>query len=243
VAEAPAAKVQIAEVMDATLHPRPAAPGFAVPPGERARPLALPDWFIDRCRQAFLSISFPGRNRIIGITSAAPGEGKTTVALGMTSAVAADTGEPTLLLECDLETQSDEVLGVASGPGLGEWLEGDDPLRILRMPPVSNAFLIPAGGIRPDAARVFYKLSQGNLLNDLQSEFPNIIIDLPAVLSVSYSPLAAKIADRFLIVARYGSTRLEDLEEAVTRLGPDKTGGIILNAYAPKTPAWLRRLL
>jgi Mrp family chromosome partitioning ATPase len=233
----------IAQIMESTLHPRPAAPGFAVPPGERARPLALPTWFIDRCRQAFLSISFPGPKRVIGITSAAPGEGKTTVALGMTTAVAIDTGEPTLLLECDLETQSDEVLGVTSGPGLGEWLEGDEPLRIMRMPPVANAFLIPAGGVRPDAARVFYKLTQGDLLEELQSEFPNIIIDLPAVLSVSYSPLAAKIAERFFIVAHYGTTRMEDLEAAMTRIGPDKTSGIILNAYAPKTPAWLRRLL
>jgi Mrp family chromosome partitioning ATPase len=103
--------------------------------------------------------------------------------------------------------------------------------------------LIPAGRVRPDAARVFYKLSQGDLLEELQSEFPNIIIDLPAVLSVSYSPLAAKIAERFFIVARYGATRMEDLEEAMTRIGPEKTSGIILNAYAPKTPAWLRRLL
>jgi Mrp family chromosome partitioning ATPase len=113
----------------------------------------------------------------------------------------------------------------------------------MRMPPVANAFLIPAGGVRPDAARVFYKLSQGDLLEELQSEFPNIIIDLPAVLSVSYSPLAAKIAERFFIVARYGATRMEDLEEAMARIGPEKTSGIILNAYAPKTPAWLRRLL
>jgi Mrp family chromosome partitioning ATPase len=237
------ARLPFSEVMEATLHPRPAAPGFAVPPGERARPLALPTWFIDRCRQAFLSVSFPAGRRVIGITSASPGEGKTTVALGMTMAVAIDTGEPTLLLECDLETHSDEVLGVTGGTGLGEWLDGSDPLRIVRMPPTANAFVIPAGGVRPDAARVFYKLTQGDLLGDLQAEFPNIVIDLPAVLSVSYSPLAAKIADRFFVVARYGATRMEDLEEAMGRLGPDRTAGVILNAYAPKTPSWLRRLV
>jgi Mrp family chromosome partitioning ATPase len=161
----------------------------------------------------------------------------------MTIAVATDTAEPTLLLECDLETSSDEVLGVMSGPGLGEWLEGNDPLRILRMPPLINAFVIPAGGVRPDAARVFYRLTQGTLMEELQTEFPNIIIDLPAVLSISYSPLAAKITDHFLLVARYGATRVEDLDAAIARLGPERTSGIILNAYAPKTPGWLRRLL
>lgn len=236
-------RVPIGQIMDATLRPQAPAPGFAVPPAERARPLALPTWFIDRCREAFLSISFPGPGRIIGITSSAPGEGKTTVALGMTIAIATDTGEPTLLLECDLETSSDEVLGMTSGPGLGDWLEGDAPLRIVRMPPLDNAFLIPAGDGRPDPARVFYRLSQGDLLAELQSEFANIIIDLPPMVSVSYGTLAAKIAERFLVVARYGSTRIEDLEETVAKLGPDRTCGIILNAYAPKTPGWLRRIL
>jgi receptor protein-tyrosine kinase len=198
---------------------------------------------IDRCRQAFLGISFPGPQRVIGITSCAPGEGKTTVALGMTIAVATDTREPTLLLECDLETASDQVLGVTGGPGLSEWLEDDVPLRILRLPPLDNAFVIPAGAARPDPARVFYKLTQGSLLAELQTEFPNIIIDLPPVMSVSYSSLATRIAERFLVVARYGVTPLADLEEAVKRLGPERTSGIILNAYAPKTPGWLRRLL
>jgi Mrp family chromosome partitioning ATPase len=205
--------------------------------------VSLPAWFIDRCRQAFLAISFEGSRRVLGITSAAPGEGKTTVALGMATAVAADTGEPTLLLECDFETSSDELFGVTSGPGLGEWLEGDDSLRILRMPPLSNAFLIPAGGVRPDAARVFYRLSQSTLLSDLQGEFPNVIIDLPPMLSIAYSSLAAKVAERILLVARYGTTRIEDVEQAVFLLGHERTSGIILNGYAPKTPGWLRRLL
>jgi receptor protein-tyrosine kinase len=228
--------------MDATLHPRAPAPGFAVPPGDRARPLALPAWLIDRCRQAYLGIHFAGPQRVIGITSCAPGEGKTTVALGMTIAVATDTGEPTLLLECDLETKSDQVLGVAGGPGLGEWLADDVQLRILRLPPLENAFVIPAGAVRPDPARVFYKLTQGNLLSELQTEFSNIIIDLPPVLSVSYSTLATRMAERLIVVARYGSTRLVDLEEALNKLGPERASGIILNAYAPKTPEWLRRL-
>jgi Mrp family chromosome partitioning ATPase len=234
---------ELAEIVNATLHPVPPAPGFAVQPRERARPVALPAWFIDRCRQAFLAISFPGSQRVLGITSAAPGEGKTTVALGMATAVAADTGEPTVLLECDLETSSDELFGVSAGPGLGEWLAGDDTLRILRMPPLNNAFIIPAGGARPDGARVFYRLTQSTLLEELQREFPNIIIDLPPMLSIAYSSLAAKVTEKILLVARYGITRIEEVEEAVFLLGRERISGIIINGYAPKTPAWLRRLM
>jgi Mrp family chromosome partitioning ATPase len=243
VAEKRQDQLKIAEIVNATLHPPAPPPGFAAQPRERARPVALPGWFIDRCRQAYLGISFPSSQRVLGITSSAPGDGKTTVALGIATAMAADTGEPTVLLECDLETSSDDLFGVSAGPGLSEWLAGDDTLRILRMPPLSNAFIIPAGGSRPDGARVFYRLTQSTLLEELQREFPNIIVDLPPMLSIAYSSLAAKVADRILLVARYGITRMEDVEEAVYLLGRDRISGVIVNGYAPKTPAWLRRLM
>jgi tyrosine-protein kinase Etk/Wzc len=234
---------QLAQVVDAALRPHPPAPGFAAAPREQARPISLPAWFIDRCRQAYLSVSFPGPNRVLGITSALHGEGKTTVALGIATALAADTGEPTLLLECDLETSSDEFFGLTSGPGLSDWLEGEQTLRIMRMPPLANTFLIPAGGSRPDAARVFYRLSQSTVVEDLQHEFPNIIVDLPPLLSIAYSSLAAKVTERILLVARYGTTPIGALEKAVFLLGHERISGIVLNGYASRTPGWLRRLL
>lgn len=234
---------QLAGMVQAALHPPPAAPGFAVPPREHARPVALPPWFIDRCRQAYLSVNFDGPNRVLGITSALHGEGKTTLALGIATAIAADTAEPTVLLECDLETSSDEFFGLGDGPGLGDWLEGDETLRIMRMPPLTNTFLIPAGGVRPDAARVFYKLSQSTVVEDLQREFPNVIIDLPPLLSIAYSSLAAKVTDRILLVARYGTTPLAALEKAVFLIGHERISGVVLNGFAPKTPGWLRRLI
>jgi succinoglycan biosynthesis transport protein ExoP len=236
--------MQLAQVVEATLHPRPPAPGFAAPPREQARPISLPAWFIDRCRQAYLSVPFPGARRVLGITSALHGEGKTTVALGIATALAADTGEPTLLLECDLETSSDEFFGLSiGGPGLSDWLEGEQALRILRMPPLANTFLVPAGGTRPDAARVFYRLSQSTVVDDLQHEFPNVIVDLPPLLSIAYSSLAAKVTERILLVARYGTTPIDALERAVFLLGHERISGIVLNGYASKTPGWLRRLL
>lgn len=242
-AEEVKARMELAEVVAAALHPRSATPGFAPVNRERARPMSLPAWFIDRCRQAYLGVSFPNDRRVLGITSALHGEGKTTVALGVATAMGADTGEPTVLLECDLETSSDDLFGLTGGPGLGDWLEGEDSLRILRMPPLTNTYLIPAGGARPDAARVFYRLSQSSVVSDLTRDFPNIVIDLPPMLSIAYASLAAKVTERILLVARYGMTPMADVEKAVFLLGQDRISGIVLNGYASRTPRWLRRLL
>jgi|SRR5215472_1242516 len=241
--EAEGASLQLAKVVDAALRPRPPAPGFAAPPREQARPHSLPPWFIDRCRQAYLSVDFPGPQRVLGITSALHGEGKTTVALGIATALAADTSEPTVLLECDLETTSDEYFGLEGGGGLGDWLEGEAPLRILRMPPLANSYLIPAGPNRPDAARVFFKLSQSTVVEELQRDFPNVIVDLPPLLGIAYSSLAAKVTERILLVARYGTTPIAALQKAVYLIGHDRLTGIVLNGYASRTPAWLRRLI
>jgi Mrp family chromosome partitioning ATPase len=236
-------RLELARIVGETMSPQQSTPGFAALPRERARPVALPPWFIDRCRQAFLSVSFAGPKRVLGITSALQGEGKTTVALGIATAVAADTSEPTVLLECDLETSSDEFFGLSEGPGLSEWLEGGDSLRIMRMPPLTNAYLIPAGGSRTEASRTFYQLSQSTLIEDLQQEFPNIVIDLPPLLSIAYASLAAKVTDRILLVTRYGTTPIEDVEKAIFYLGHDRINGIVLTGFVSKTPGWLRRLL
>lgn len=230
-------------LIEATLNPQSLAPGFAAPPREQARPISLPPWFIDRCRQAYLSVKFESNNRVLGITSALHGEGKTTVALGIATAIAADTNEPTVLLECDLETSSDEFFGLADGPGLGDWLEGGQALRILRLPPLANSFVIPAGGNKEDAARLFYRLSQSSVIQDLQQHFVNVIVDLPPLVSIAYSSLAARVTDQILMVARYGHTPLEAVEKAMFLIGRERISGIVLNGYASSTPKWLRNLI
>ena len=233
---------QLANVVEKAMRPRGVTPGFAVP-RDVARPVSLPPWFIDRCRQAYLSVTFAGTTRVLGVTSALHGEGKTTVALGIATAVAADTNEPTVLLECDLETSSDEFFGLGGGPGLGDWLEGEETLRVVRLPPLANSFVIPAGGLRQDAARVFYRLSQSTVIEELQQQFANVIVDLPPLVSIAYSALAAKVTDRILLVARYGRTPISEVQKAVYLLGRDRISGIILNGYAPSTPDWLRKLI
>jgi len=68
-------RLELARIVGETMSPQQSTPGFAALPRERARPVALPPWFIDRCRQAFLSVSFAGPKRVLGITSALQGEG------------------------------------------------------------------------------------------------------------------------------------------------------------------------
>jgi Mrp family chromosome partitioning ATPase len=235
----------VAESLETALKARPAPPGFASRPVERAKPVPLPPWFIDRARRAYLSISYPpGGARIIGVTSALYGEGKTSLAIGIAMAIAADTLEPTLLLECDLEHPAfDRYFGFPATPGLADWLQGASPLRVIRAAVLDSEFIIPAGARATDPARLMYQLSESGLIEELRPRFRNIVIDLPPMLNIAYSSLACKLAERILLVARHGVTPIEDLEKAVFLLGQERLTGILLNGYSSKVPGWFRKLL
>jgi Mrp family chromosome partitioning ATPase len=113
----------------------------------------------------------------------------------------------------------------------------------MRAAPLTNLYVIPAGAPPADPARVFYQLLESGLMAALKPRFANIVIDLPPVLDIAYGSLASKLAERIVLVARYGVTLVDDLEKVSFLLGRERLSGIILNATSYRTPGWLRRLL
>lgn len=229
--------------IDAAMDVRRIGPGFIIRPPDFAKPVGLPPWFIDRCRRAYLSARQDTDHRVIGVTSASHGEGKSSVAIGIATAIAADTREPTLLLECELERPSFcDFFGVPAERGLTEWLDNTAALRIIRVPYLPQLVVIPAGAPHPDPARLLYQITETNVIADLTQRFRNIVLDLPPMLDIAYSSLASRLAERILVVARYGETPMEDLERLIFLLGRERISGLILNGTDFRTPGWLRRL-
>jgi Mrp family chromosome partitioning ATPase len=234
----------LAMSIDEALRPQRIAAGFAARPANIAKPMELPPWFIDSCRRAYLSIPFDEPGRVLGVTSALHGEGKTSVAMGIATAIASDTQESTLLMECDLERPSfHRYFNIPPEGGLSEWLDGAPSLRVVRVPYLPNHVVIPSGAPHPDPARLLYQLSETGVIAELKPYFRNIVLDLPPMLDIAYSSLASKLADKILIVARYGETLVEDLEKVLFLLGHERVKGIVLNATEYRTPAWIRKLL
>lgn len=229
--------------VDDALQPRRSTPGFAGRPTEIAKPVVLPPWFIDRCRRAYLSVPFEDDCRLVGVTSAFRGEGRSSVAIGIATAIAADTREHTLLLECDLERPSFcDFFGLMNGRGLSEWLDGVAPLTMVRMPYLPHMLMLPAGGAHPDPARLLYQMNESSFVGELRGRFRNIVLDLPSMLDTAYSSLAARLVEQLLVVVRYGTTQTSDLEKVMFLLGRDRVSGVVLNGTDFKTPGWLRRL-
>jgi Mrp family chromosome partitioning ATPase len=238
---------EFSQSINDALTRRQTLPGFADPRLERINSIELPPWFIDRCRSAYLSVRFDPATecRVIGVTSAAYGEGKTSVAIGIATAMALDTKKPTLLIECDFASPSFyKFFGITEAGGLSDWLGGGARLRIVRGAAlVPNLFVIPSGSPQSEPARFFYQLVDRNVFEGLRGIFGNVVIDLPPTLHISYGSLACALADRLLIVARSRLTQTADLETMVTRIGKDRLSGIVLTGADDSLPGWLRSRL
>jgi Mrp family chromosome partitioning ATPase len=239
---------QFSQSINDAMARRQTLPGFADPRLERINSIELPPWFIDRCRRAYLSVQFDPATecRVVGVTSAAYGEGKTSVAIGTATAMALDTKKPTLLIECDFASPSFyKFFGISEAGGLSDWLGGGGSrLRIVRGAAiVPNLFVIPSGSPQSEPARFFYQLVDRNVFEGFRGLFGNVVIDLPPVLHISYGSLACALADRLLIVARSRLTLTSDLETMVTRIGKDRVSGIVLTGAEDRVPGWLRNLL
>jgi Mrp family chromosome partitioning ATPase len=176
----------------------------------------------------------------IGVTSAVNGEGKSTIALGIAAALAADLDSPIVLVELNLTRPAiHKSLGVPAQPGLSEYLRGECPLPNALRQITENLFVLPAGDCRNDPARLIRLLTRANLLLRMDKSGAVLVLDLPPVLTASYGVLASSMADAVVLVVRAGQTPEKMVKDAIARLDESTLRGIVLNAARPSIPTWL----
>lgn len=193
-------------------------------------------------RRIYLSLQTAGSDRFptIGVTSALDGEGKSTIALGIATALAADLDSPIVLVELNLTRPSlYKSLGIPAQPGISEYLRGECPLPSALRQITENFFVLPAGDGRNDPARLIRMLTRANLLLRMDNSGAVLVLDLPPVLTASYGVLASSMADAVVLVVRAGQTPEKMVKDAVARLDESTLRGIVLNAARPSIPTWL----
>jgi polysaccharide biosynthesis transport protein len=172
------------------------------------------------------------RPRVILITSALPGEGKSTSAM-LLAASSASAGKKTILLDCDLRLRStSEALQRKHQPGLSDFLCGAAKLTdILVEDPATNINLIPAGSTRANAADLLMSQRMSDLIALLRNSFDYVIMDSPPLVPVVDALALATGADKILVVVEWGRTPRASIYEAFRLLGPaaNRVAGVVLN--------------
>jgi len=171
--------------------------------------------------------------RRILVTSASPGEGKTTVACSIAIAFA-QAGQRVLLIDCDLRRprlhrimQRENTVGLTTA--LHDPSESAASIRETRVP---NLAVLTAGPHVPNPAELVQSESFGRLISALSESYDRLILDSPPVLAVTDALVAAVRVDTTLLVARAGRSRRDMLRQVTRKLAElhIPLAGIILNA-------------
>lgn len=192
-----------------------------------------------------LSLLAPdGVVKTVLVTSAVPGEGKTTIALGLASA-AAQSGLDVILVEADLRrpSMSQRVRVDGRAPGLADALFADeDPLELLQspFPELARLQVLTAGQVPADAPSRLRPYELTRTFDALSSDAALIVIDSAPLLPVvdTRMMLDELSVDATLIVARVGVTAREDVKSARSLLearGLRPNVGLVVNGMPART--------
>jgi capsular exopolysaccharide synthesis family protein len=176
----------------------------------------------------------PSAGKTIGIVSALPGEGKTTVAAAF-AAFLARNGARVLLVDADLRSASlTRSLGYAAQPGLPELSAGSTGFEQLVITDNNFKFdFLPASTQAKvvNSSDVLNAPATREMLKSVRDKYDYILVDLPPILPVVDVKAAAHLFDGFVLVAEWGSTSAEEIlkASAASPIVSDRLLGAILN--------------
>jgi capsular exopolysaccharide synthesis family protein len=209
------------------------APVLAAIPGRRSaqRERHLAEAF--QVLRANVQLQDPQRDRtLLAITSAQPGDGKTTVTSRLAAAFAA-TGAEVTAVDCDLRKPDlASALGVDGSMGVTTVLTGARLLtEAVTYPEDSPIRVLPAGAVPPDPAVMLSLRSFRDLLATLRAESDYVLVDTPPVAAGADASTIAAAVDGVLLVVDLEGARRDVLAATRSQLAQSNTPllGIVLN--------------
>jgi succinoglycan biosynthesis transport protein ExoP len=183
-----------------------------------------------RTNLLFMAPDRPYRRLLV--TSAAPSEGKTTVACFIATAMA-QAGQRVVLIDCDLRRpRVHRIFGKTSELGVTTALIGRKVDDVILETGVPNLWMITAGPIAPDPTELLHSDRFKAFLDDVSQRFDRVIIDSSPLIAVTDSAILSTLVDGTVVVVRAFKTTRELLKAALRGLYDvgTKPAGAVLNA-------------
>lgn len=163
---------------------------------------------------------------VLGISSAHPGEGKSTMAANLAIALAQN-GSSVTLVSADLRRPTlERLFAVESKSGLSNVLGGLDETIPLLDTGVPNLKLIPAGRTPKNPSELLGVALFEAMIAELRQQTSFVIIDTPPVLSVADALVIGRQVDGLLIVVDSRATDVDDVLQV--RVEADRSGTVLL---------------
>ena len=164
----------------------------------------------------FADVDHP--QKVVVITSAREGEGKTTTACNIAVVLAA-AGHSVLLVDADLRQHgASTLLEIEESVGLSTVLMGRIPIEEAVQTHAAGFDVLASGPLPPNPSELAASESMAQALRRMRERYEYVIVDSAPLLPVTDTASLVGIADGTVLVARYGTTRDSDLRAAVATM-------------------------
>lgn len=189
--------------------------------------------------QTNLGFSMPDQPlQTVLITSAMPGEGRSSVAANL-AVVTAQMGRRVLLIDADMRLPRQHLLWQVAGVGLSDVLVRQAEVSEAIREVLVNLDLLPCGTIPPNPTALLNSNRLVSLLEELTQTYDLIILDSPPLELAVDGLLLGKLADGVLLVIRPGATNAAKVLDAKAHLtqAAQLVLGMVINGVARENDA------
>jgi protein-tyrosine kinase len=175
-----------------------------------------------------------GEPRIIIVTSAVPGDGKTFTSINLAFSMALERDISILLVDSDVAKHHiTDIFGLRQRKGLLDALtdESLDP-ETLVVPTSSRGFsILPAGTRMDGTAELVSSNRMRQIVINLCARNPRriLLLDSPPLLITNEGRSLVKLAGQVVLVVRAGETPRHAVQAAIGMVDEKQAGGVILN--------------
>ena len=174
--------------------------------------------------------------RTLTVTSAMPGEGKTSAAVNLAIVTAMSLGRRVLLIDCDLrKPKVHEALGLRPDAGLAEVLTDrvnlDDA--IVKVEGV-NLEVLPVRSRPLNPSELLGSAKMRELIEEVVRRYDRVILDTPAALGLPDAKTVSDFTDGLVMVVRADVTSQQDVQATLEFLDQRRLLGLLLNGAQVK---------
>jgi exopolysaccharide/PEP-CTERM locus tyrosine autokinase len=178
--------------------------------------------------------------RVIVVTSALPGDGKTFTSINLTLSVALERDISVLLIDADVAKRHiSTIFKLQDQAGLVDALvdESLDPDSLIVPTTTRGLSILPAGKLVAGTAELLSSNRMRHIIKTLTARHPRrlLILDSPPLLVTNEGAALIKVAGQVVLVVRAGVTPRPAVQSAIALIDPEQSGGIVLNQVQEST--------
>lgn len=183
------------------------------------RPEAMVSEALRTLRSALALSDVDHPPKVVMLSSSVPGEGKTFTSVGL-SRVSAQSGARTILIDCDMRhPRVHKALAMHNDKGLVQVLSGDVALEdALQVDPDTGLQVLSAGHGAANPPDLLRSDHMAQLIKRLRQTYDFVVLDSPPFAILTDSQILTQLADKMLLVVRWGSVPVPVVHSTIKQI-------------------------